>query len=288
MRMGHYTVAASLLLWALAPARIWAEDVVATQSKEFRGQVLSVDKNGIRIALAGGGETVIPRALVIGAPKVAPPPSVLRGIEAFEKGDLKNARLNLSKTALQYQGLDAEWALKAILYYGRACLAAGEYDKAETTFNVFMEFYGEAPLAIAAQIGQAQIEMAQKNYEPALAKLRELAEGFDQQLKPAKEQLPFAAEIYLDIGQCLENQTREPEALDAYLKLIALYPAAAFYPEALYRAARLYAKQNQPQKADALYAELIEDYASHELAKKAVPERAALPRAAATGASAAP
>jgi TolA-binding protein len=68
----------------------------------------------------------------------------------------------------------------------------------------------------------------------------------------------------------------------------ALYPAEAYFPEALYRAARLYRKLDQPQKAAALYAELIEDYPDHALGKKAVEEKTALPRVAGAEAGAKP
>ncbi|MFA5343677.1 MAG: tetratricopeptide repeat protein [Kiritimatiellia bacterium] len=284
----HYAVAGgmAILMSSGMLSAALAEDEVATQAKVFRGQVLAVDPQGIRIALTTGGETVIPRALVVGVPKVAPPPSVLRGIEAYEKGNLKEAQRNLSKVAMQYRGLDVGWATTGLVYYARACLANGEGDKAGQAFDAFLDAYEDAPLAIAARIGKAKIKLFEKNYEEALAGLRELAQAYDKQLKPSNEELEWAAEIYCAIGQCLENQTRDTEALSAYLKVTALYPAKAYCPEALYRAAGLYRKLGHPQKAAALYAELIEDYPDNALVKKAVEEKAALPRAesAATGA----
>ena len=289
MYLRHYAVVggmAILVLSGILPAAL-AEDEVATQTKVFRGQVLAVDTKGIRIALTTGGETVIPRSLVVGTPKVTPPPGIVRGIEAYEKGNLKEAQRSLSKVAMQYRGLDIDWATKSLVYYARACLAAGEYDKAAQAFDAFLETYEDDPLAIAARIGKAKIKLSEKNYEEALAKLRELAEVYDRQLKPANKELEYAAEIYCGIGQCLENQSNDTEALNAYLKVTALYPAEAYCPEALYRAARLYRKLDQPQKAAALFTELIEDYPDNALVKNAVEEKAALPRAegAKTGAN---
>ena len=51
-------------------------------------------------------------------------------------------------------------------------------------------------------------------------------------------------------------------------------------PLALYLASGLYRKLDQPQKAAMLYAELIEDYPDNALSRKAVEEKAALPRTA--------
>ena len=280
MVLRHYAVAGGMAILVLSGilSAALAEDEVATQTKVFRGQVLAVDPKGIRIALTTGGETVIPRSLVVGTPKVTPPPSILRGIEAYEKGNLKEAQRNLSKVAMQYRGLDVDWATKGLIYYARACLAAGEGDKAGQAFDAFLDAYEDDPLAIAARIGKAKIKLSEKNYEEALARLRELAEAYDKQLKPPNKELEYAAEIYCGIGQCLENQSNDTEALNAYLKVSALYPAAAYCPEALYRAACLYRKLDQPQKAAALYAELIEDYPDNALVGKAVEEKSALPR----------
>ena len=281
MYLRHYAVAGGMAILVSSGmlSAALAEDEVATQAKVFRGQVLAVDPKGIRIALTTGGETVIPRSLVVGTPKVTPPPSILRGIEAYEKGNLKEAQRNLSKVAMQYRGLDVDWAMKGLIYYARACLAAGECDKAGQAFDAFLDAYEDDPLAIAARIGKAKIKLSEKNYAEALVSLRELAEAYDKQLKPPSKELEYAAEIYCSIGQCLENQSNDTEALQAYLKVTALYPAEAYCPEALYQAARLYRKLDQPQKAAALYAELIEDYPGNALVKKAVEEKAALPRA---------
>ncbi|MDD5677631.1 MAG: tetratricopeptide repeat protein [Kiritimatiellae bacterium] len=286
----HYAVAAGMAILVSSGilSAALAEDEVATQARVFRGRVLSVDAQGIRIALTSGGETVIPRSLVVGTPKVTPPPSILNGIEAYEKGNLKEAQRNLSKVAMQYRGLDVDWVTKSLVYYARACLAAGEVDKAGQAFDAFLDAYEDDPLAIAARIGKAKIKLFEKNYDEALAGLRELAEVYDKQLKPSNKEMEYAAEIYCGIGQCLADQSNETEALNAYLKVTALYPAEAYYPEALYRAAGLYRKLDQPQKAAPLYDELIEDYPDNALVKKAIEEKAALPRAESSRAGAKP
>jgi TolA-binding protein len=286
---GRTAACLGLALAALAagarPGR--AVDVVVTQNRTFQGRVKSVDASGIRIELSQGGEVTVPRATVTRL-TVEAPASVTRGIAAYEKGNLREAQLNLDKIMPQYQGLDVEWAMKGILYNGRACLAAGEYDKADKMFAMFLAAYEDEPMAVVAKIGKAEIEMAKKNYEPALEQLRELAAVYDKQLKPAKSQIPYAAEICLQMGKCLEAQPNDAEALAAYLKVTALYPAEAYCPEALYRAASIYAKRGQTPQAEALFAELIEDYAGTEFAKKAAEDRAALPRPQDAGKAAAP
>lgn len=259
----------------LSVVTAWSEDVVVTKSQTFKGRVISVDDAGIRIQLAQGGEVTVPRAGVVQL-TVEPPPSVARGIAAFEKGDMRDAKLSLGKVMLQYLGLDTEWAAKGMVYFGRASLSAGDYDKAAKAFEAFLKTYPEHPLIMAASVGMTQIDLAKKNYAPALAKFQELAEPYDKQLKPARDQLSFAAEIYLGIGQCQEGLARPDEALDAYLRVIGLYPVEPFYSEALYRGAVLLAASNQNAKAEGMLSELIGDYPASPFAAKAIEARKAL------------
>ena len=262
-------VAVGLMLASLSA---WSEDVVVTRSQTFRGRVVSVGAAGIRIQLTRGGEVTVPRAGVIQL-TVAPPPSVVRGIAAYEKGDLRNAQLNLGKVMMQYLGLDTEWAAKGMVYFGRASLRSGDYDKASKAFDVFLKTYPEHPLSMAASVGLVEIELAKKNYAPALAQFQELAKPYDKQLKPAKDQLHYAAEIYLGIGRCQEGLARPADAFDGYLKVIGLYPVEPFYSEALYRSAGLLAASNQNAKAEGMLTELIENYPASPFAVKAIEAR---------------
>lgn len=253
----------------LASAPGWSEDVVETKTQSFRGRVLSVDATGIRVQLAQGGQVTVPRAGVVRL-TVAPPPSVVSGIEAYEKGDMRNAKLNLEKVMLQYLGLDTEWAAKGMVYLGRASLRSGDYANAVKIFDTFLQTYPDHPLSPVAAIGLAQVELAQKNYEPALAKFMELAEPFDKQLKPNEDQLVYAAEIYIGIGLCQEGLARPAAALDGYLHVVGLYPREPFYAEALFRAAKLLAASGQNAKAEGLLAELVENYPASSFAAGAM------------------
>ena len=265
-------VAVGLMLSSM-PA--WPEDVVVTKSQTFRGRVVSVDGAGIRIQLAQGGEVTVPRAGIVQL-TVAPPPSVVNGIAAYEKGDLRNAQLNLGKVMMQYLGLDTEWATKGVVYFGRASLRSGDYDKAGKAFEAFLQAYPEHPLSMASSVGLAEIELARKNYAPALAKFQELAQPYDKQLKPAKDQLAYAAEIYLGIGQCQEGLARPADALNGYLCVIGLYPTEPFYSEALYRGAGLLAASNQNAKAEGMLTELVENCPASPFAAKAIEMRKVL------------
>ncbi len=241
----------------LAAGAARSQDVVTTRTQTFRGQVLSVSEAGIRIKLDQGGEITLPRASVTQV-TVTPPPSVLRGLDAYDKGLWREAARDLSKVMEQYLGLDTEWAAKGLLGYGRASLMNRDYDNAAKALEAFLNTYPDHPLILAAQIGQASIELHRKQYEPALAHFRELAATFDTQIKPARDQVPMAAELHLGMGECLEGLDRKPEALEHYARVIGLYAAEPFYGEALYRAAALLAESGRGEQAAAMLKELTD------------------------------
>ena len=266
---------AGLVCFLSAGFTVAAEDVLVTQGRIYRGKVKSSDAKGVvmEITVAGGHSTItIPRNLVLKA-IVAPPPTVKSGIASYEKGNFKDAQKSLGKTIRQYQGLDVGWAPTSLIYFARSSLAAGDLQKAQQAFGLFATNYPEHVLFHDAQVGLMEIEMAKKNYGPALEAFRKLAEYFDKQLKPPRAESAIAARIYLDQGKCLEGLSNPAEALKAYLHLVALYPVEPYCPEALFRSAMIYAGLGQGDQAEIRLTALLNDYSSSAWGAQAVAEK---------------
>lgn len=251
--------------------RALAEDLVVTRNQQqLRGKVKSADSNGVVIEIPGRGVVTVPRS-AIDRLEVEAPPAVLRGIEAYEKGDFRGAQLNLGRTITQYSGLDEDWAAKALVYYARSCLAVGDPAAAEKSFNAFLEAYDEShPLAMDAQLGLAETEVARNDIEKALPKFQELTAEYETQLKPDKNQLRYAALSFLNLGKCLEATKDAEGALTAYLKVSALYPDESALPEALYRGALLSRQQEKLEQAAVLLKDLAEQHKTSPFAQKAI------------------
>lgn len=245
-----------------------AEDIIITKNQQFRGKVKSADSKSVTIEIAGQGMVAVPRS-AIEKLTVEPPPAIIRGIDAYEKGNYKEAQLILSKAANQYLGLDTPWAAKALVYYARGCLMAGDNASAEKAFSAFLSAYEDDPLNVDAELGLAETEVAKNDIDKALPKFQELADEYEKQLKPPKEQFPYAAEAFLGLGKCLEAKDDPSGAINAYLKVIALYPADNALPEALYRAAVIFQRQNRPDYANMFLNDLITQYPADQYAKKA-------------------
>lgn len=259
-----------ILLLLLCAGAGLAEDVIITKNQQLRGKVKSADTKSVTIEIVGQGIVNVPRAAIVQL-TVEPPPSVIRGIEAYEKGNYKEAQLNLAKVINQYLGLDAPWAAKALVYYGRGCLTAGDIANAEKAFSAFLSAYDDdQPLRMEAELGLAETEVARNDIDKALPKFQELAAEYEKQLKPPKEQFPYAAAVFLGLGKCLEAKGEPSAALNSYLKVIALYPADNVMPEALYRAALIYQQQNKLNQANLVLNDLIAQYAASPYRQKAV------------------
>lgn len=256
-----------LLLCAVASP---AEDVIITRTQRLHGKVKSADSKGVVIEIMGQGVLTVPRSAIVRL-TVEPPPSIIRGIEAYEKGNYREAQLNLARAVNQYIGLDTDWAAKALVYYGRGCLTAGDTASAEKAFSAFLAAYDDdQPLRMDAELGLAETEVARNDIDKALPKFQELAAEYEKQLKPPKEQFPYAAAVFLGLGKCFEAKNDSNGALNSYLKVIALYPADDVLPETLYRAALIYQKQNKLEQANLVLNDLITQYAASPYSQKAV------------------
>lgn len=259
----------ALILWGAAGLAGMAEDVIVTKNQQLRGKVRGSDKTGVSFEIPGQGIIKVPHANIIQLTAEAPQ-IVLKGIEAYEKGSYKEAQVSLAGAATQYLGLDTPWAAKALVYYGRCCLIAGDSAGAEKVFRSFLDAYDEGnPLAMDAELGLAETEVAKNNSEAALPKFQELAAEYDKLIKPSSQQMPYAAATFLGLGKCLEAQKDQDGALNAYLKVIALYPSGVALPEALYRAALIYRSLGKLENANMCLKDLTAQHSSSSFAPKA-------------------
>ena len=258
-----------VLCWCATIMAVNAVDVILTKTQRFSGKVRSANSKSVTIVIPGQGVIAVPRSK-IEKMKVEAPAAIIRGIDAYEKGNYKVAQLTLSKAAYQFVGLDTSWAAKALVYYARVCLMNGDNAKAEKAFSDFLAAYDDDPMCVDAELGIAETQLAKKDIDKAFAKFQELASEYEKVLRPPKEQFPYAAEAFLGVGKCLEAKDDPKGAINAYLKVIALYPADNALPETLYRAALLYKTQNNLNYADMFLSDLITQYPADPYAKKAI------------------
>lgn len=268
---GGFLLAQTVVLLVFAPAAS-AEDLVVTRDQRYSGQVLSANTNGVVIRLPAGQQFQIPRGLIIEL-RVAQPALIEKGIMYYERGSMREAAANLARAMPQFEALDTDWAPKAVLYYARASLATKDYATAARMFNSFMAWYPDSPDTSDAAIGLVEIDMHQGKHESALEKFTAMAGQYDSQVKPDAAGFRQAALVYLGIGQCYEKLDKKDKALHAYLTVIALYPEKACVDDALFGAGRMCVALGRLDKADELFAELVDDHPESEFARDAIKEQ---------------
>jgi TolA-binding protein len=254
-----------------------AQDKLYTARGVIKGTVVSADEKAVTIEVPGRGRMSYPRSIVKKL-EVNPPPSVIEGIKAFDRGKMKSAKLNLSRVMENFKGMDTEWARIGLINYARACLAENDLDQAEGAFNAFLQAYPDSELRDVAKIGIADVLRKRRQYKEALKIYTEISEQFSEKLKVKSEMMPVAARTFLGIGKCMEGNNEFQDAMEAYVQIIALYPAKDFYPEALYNTAKMFIKENAPERAEKYLSELINFYPGSEFAQEALGLRKSISR----------
>lgn len=251
-----------------------AQHVVITPDRQYTGEITAVSSNGVTMKFPQGS-FMIPRARITEV-RMPAPTAIQRGIESFEKGAAREAAFALGREVMKYQPLDTDWAPKALIYYGRACVAQKDYANAKTALAAFADYYPDHPMREDALIGLAQVALADGDGAGALEQFRELASAYENQIKPEGDGFARAAAITLGMAGSLERLGEKTAALEAYLKVVAVYPHESCYTEALYGAGKMYAEIGQDKQAEMRFGELIETYPASPSAREAVKARAAL------------
>ena len=241
----------------------------------YRGEVLNAGAETVLIRLEGGNQIGVPRASIVRS-QVAMPAQAARGLEAFARGDMPQAHSVLRGVMPRYVGLADAWAAQGTLAFGRAATALGKFDEADKVFRAFLHLHPEHPLRLSAHLGGAGIRLARKEYPEALEAFRPLCAPFEEHLKPDAARRALAAEAFLGLGKAAEGLSRWEEALEAYLKVVALFPAEAYYEEALFRSALVRVRLGKNDTAQAALAELIEDFPEGDYTRRAVKLSAAI------------
>lgn len=243
--------------WLVAPAA--AEDVIATASTTYRGKVMKASLTQIIMQLSDGNQLGIPRASITSI-AVKPPPRVLEGMKAYQDGNMAVALQQLTGVDADYAGLDTPWVPASMIALGRAAAAEEELALAENAFRGVITAYPDGDDRRAAEVGLAGLRLAGGKTELALKAFQELAVYYDDVVKPDPAREALAAETFLGLGKSFEAKSSWAEALNAYLKVAALYPAPGFVDEALLRGAMMQLRLKKPLAAEGALLELVEDY----------------------------
>jgi TolA-binding protein len=140
---------------------------------------------------------------------------------------------------------------RALLRLGQALAATKDWDKSRQTFELFLQRFGNSPLAADARYGVGWALQHQSKYDAAVSAYQQVI---------AATASETAAKAQLQIGQCHLMRRKPAEAALAFLVVPYTYDA---YPEvgyaAILEAARAFVENKQPDQAERVLKKFAED-----------------------------
>ncbi|MGA3169423.1 MAG: hypothetical protein ABSE62_00265 [Chthoniobacteraceae bacterium] len=183
--------------------------------------ILGVTPSGIRVQL-GNGEILEPFSNVT-LVSMNPPPEFAAAQTAYESGDLQTALTNAQAVVRAYRGLPTDWAQEAMLMLGDIDVSLNQLPQAQAAFKDFQAAY---PLSGSAEadVGLASVDVANKNYDAARAKIAPILAQALTTRTPPREAAALIGRTFLVSGQIKQASGDLQGALEDYLRTVTIFP----------------------------------------------------------------
>lgn len=186
-------------------------------------------------------------------------------------GDVLTSKEDYEGANKAYERLAAakwpDYKMAAKLAAGRVAVVKKDFAGALSIYEEVSNSKADSPAEIArknqAVVGKASVLVAQQKHEDALKVVNAALETLNPDEPEAM------AEAYVLQGDCLQAQSKVKEAILAYLHVPVLFENQRdMHARALFNLAQLWAKVDQPDRAEAAAKELKESYADTSWAKQ--------------------
>ncbi len=152
-----------------------------------------------------------------------PPPEFTAAQAAYGSGDLPTALKNALAVVQGYRALPADWAQQAMLMLGDIYVSTGQLEQAQQEYADYQRAYPGAATT-DVDVGLARIDVAEKDYAGAAAKINPiLTQALQQRNPPAATAALIGRASYVS-GMIKENSGDLPGALEDYLRTAAIFP----------------------------------------------------------------
>ena len=233
-------------------------DMVATRSVIHTGEIMRVSAEGVQIKVAIG-EITIPKADIVKV-EAAKPAAFDTASAAFKAGKFQDAVAGFRSVAERYAGLNTPWAEESLVKLGEACIGVKNYAEAKKAFDSFKTLYPKSPLAAGMDVKYARVLLEQKDTGKAAESLQSFLAPMLKKDFLSDEQELAVAEALVLLGDCQAADGKPQDALDHYLKVVALYDLdAERAAEAKYKAGKVFEQIGNWKRAKDSYEELLKD-----------------------------
>jgi TolA-binding protein len=245
------------LVGLLLPGALAQADVLRMRNGEsYTGTVMRVVKDVVTIKTAAG-ELSLPRRDIVRL-DVPETDEYKAGIAALKARDFNTALTNLRPVVQRLGGLPLFWVANAASRLGDAHVGAKDFPAALRAYEEFKQLYPDVPLAQNLDVKLARIRCAQKDWAKALDLAGPMVTNLLKKdfLTPAEE--GFLAEALVSVGDAQAETGKKDEALESYLKVVALFDLDAdLAAEAQFKAAGLFGEKKNWKRAKDSYTDVV-------------------------------
>ena len=183
--------------------------------------ILGVTPSGIKVQI-GSAVMVQPFANFTQV-TMNPPPEYLAAQAAYESGDTQRSLTLATSVVTSYRGLPTDWARGAMLMLGDIYMAAGQLPQAEAAYKDYQQAYPGAS-SDDVNVGLAGIDVANKSYDAARAKIAPILDQALKQRNPPKAAAALIGRAFYVSGAIKEQSGDYSGALEDYLRTVTIFP----------------------------------------------------------------
>ena len=239
-------------------AAILLADVIVTRSLVHTGEIMRADAEGVEIKVAVG-ELTVPKSDILKI-EVAKPVTLDSAAAALKAGKFPDAVSGFKTVTDRYAGLPVPWAEEALMGLGEANIGAKNYPAAQQAFDTFRRLYPKSPLAGRLDVKSARVLFDQGETAKAGESLQAFLKPMLDRSFLSDEQEAIVAEALVLLGDCQLAAGKKIDALDSYLKVVALFDVdTSRAAEAKFKAAKVFEQTGNWKRAKQNYEELLKD-----------------------------
>jgi TolA-binding protein len=244
----------------LTPALHAQDKLFTEQGAVHNGRIMKVDADGVWIDL-GGAQSKIKRSEVTRV-DISVPSEAEDAFAMHTAGQYSAAIPKLENVLGRYAGLPQEWIERAGYVLADCYLKTNNYPKALETFQQTEKYFPESPRVATSIAGRARAAFAMKDYDGAEKLLEPLVTNREKVVGLTDADKSDLANAYLTLGECYYAQGDKPKALDAFLRVTALYYVNPhMVAEALYWSGVVFEETNNLQRAAGQYKDFLKSAA---------------------------
>jgi tetratricopeptide (TPR) repeat protein len=215
-----FLLAAGLIFSGERPA-LGQEAITLRTGQTEQVRILGVSPSGIKVQF--GQAVMVQPFSNITAVTMSAPPEYSAAMAAYESGDIHRALTLADSVVTNYRGLPTDWARESMRMLGDVYVALGDVPKAAAAYKDYQRAYPGAG-AEEVNVGLATIDVADKDYSAASAKIQPLLDGALKQPNPTKATAALIGRAFYLSGEIKAQSGDLPGALEDYLRTVTIFP----------------------------------------------------------------